>query len=107
MNVNLVDLDATVKSKDGRIMADLKKEDFEVREDGVAKKIELGLAAIFEMVLGAKTEIFLGPCVEYKPLAYKDTDTEVEKKQVSTETVMTKLVKAQTKTILAELLTIK
>ncbi len=41
MNVNLVDLDATVKSKDGRIMDGLKKEDFEVREDGTQKKIEL------------------------------------------------------------------
>jgi Ca-activated chloride channel family protein len=34
-------LDATVKTKDGQIMATLKKEDFEVREDGIAKKIEL------------------------------------------------------------------
>jgi VWFA-related protein len=41
MNVNLVDLDATVKTKDGRIMDGLKKEDFEVREDGAVKKIEL------------------------------------------------------------------
>ena len=41
VNVNLVVLDATVKTKDGQIMATLKKEDFEVREDGIAKKIEL------------------------------------------------------------------
>src|ERR1700676_5008621 len=41
VDVNLVVLDATVKTKDGQIMANLKKEDFEVREDGVAKKIEL------------------------------------------------------------------
>ena len=41
VSVNLVDLDATVKNKSGQIMADLKKEDFEVREDGVAKKLEL------------------------------------------------------------------
>jgi len=41
VDVNLVVLDATVKTKDGQIMGDLKKEDFEVREDGVAKKIEL------------------------------------------------------------------
>jgi Ca-activated chloride channel family protein len=39
--VNLVVLDATVKNKDGQIMDSLKKEDFAVREDGVAKKIEL------------------------------------------------------------------
>src|ERR1700676_1473805 len=41
VEVNLVVLDATVKTKDGQIMGDLKKENFEVREDGVAKKIEL------------------------------------------------------------------
>jgi VWFA-related protein len=41
LDVNLVVLDATVKTKDGQIMADLKKGDFEVREDGIAKKIEL------------------------------------------------------------------
>jgi Ca-activated chloride channel family protein len=41
VNVNLVALDATVKSKNGQIMSDLKKEDFEVREDGIAKKIDL------------------------------------------------------------------
>src|SRR3984893_5020752 len=41
VDVNLVVLDATVKTKDGQIMANLKKEDFEVREDGIAKKIEL------------------------------------------------------------------
>jgi Ca-activated chloride channel homolog len=41
VDVNLVVLDATVKTKAGQIMSDLKKEDFEVREDGVAKKVEL------------------------------------------------------------------
>jgi Ca-activated chloride channel family protein len=41
VSVNLVLLDATVKSKDGRIMADLKKDDFEIREDGVAQKLEI------------------------------------------------------------------
>jgi VWFA-related protein len=41
VDVNLVVLDATVKTKAGQIMGDLKKEDFEVREDGIAKKIEL------------------------------------------------------------------
>src|ERR1700682_2256944 len=41
VDVTLVVLDATVKTKDGQIMATLKKEDFEVREDGIAKKIEL------------------------------------------------------------------
>src|ERR1700686_1669602 len=41
VDVNLVVLDATVKTKAGQIMDSLKKEDFEVREDGIAKKIEL------------------------------------------------------------------
>ena len=38
VGVNLVLLDATVKNKTGQIMADLKKEDFEVREDGAVAK---------------------------------------------------------------------
>jgi Ca-activated chloride channel family protein len=41
VNVNLVLLDATVKTKAGHIMADLKKDDFEVREDGVPQKLEI------------------------------------------------------------------
>jgi Ca-activated chloride channel family protein len=41
VSVNLVLLDATVKTKDGRIMGDLKKDDFEVREDGVPQKLEI------------------------------------------------------------------
>ena len=40
VGVNLVLVDATLKTKAGQIMADLKKEDFEVREDGVAQKLE-------------------------------------------------------------------
>ena len=39
--VNLVLMDATVKTKDGQIMANLKKDDFEVREDGVVQKIDV------------------------------------------------------------------
>src|SRR6202158_5731733 len=39
MNLGL--MDATVKTKDGQIMSNLKKEDFEVREDGVAQKVEI------------------------------------------------------------------
>lgn len=39
--VNLVLVDATVKAKDGQIMADLKKDDFEVREDGVQQKLDV------------------------------------------------------------------
>src|SRR4029077_21230646 len=41
VSVNLVLLDATVKTKAGRIMADLKKDDFEVREEGVPQKLEI------------------------------------------------------------------
>jgi Ca-activated chloride channel family protein len=41
VNVNLVMVDATVKSKDGEIIGDLKKDDFEVLEDGVAQKLEI------------------------------------------------------------------
>jgi len=41
VDVNLVMIDATVKTKGGQIMAGLKKDDFELREDGAAKKIEV------------------------------------------------------------------
>ena len=41
VSVNLVLLDATVKTKAGRIMSDLKKDDFEVREDGVPQRVEI------------------------------------------------------------------
>jgi Ca-activated chloride channel family protein len=41
VNVNLVIVDATVKNKSAQVLADLKKEDFELREDGVAQKIEI------------------------------------------------------------------
>jgi VWFA-related protein len=67
VNVNLVVLDATVKTKDGQIMDNLKKEDFEVREDGSAKKIELfsrdELPLRVALVLDLSDSIgpFLGP----------------------------------------------
>jgi Ca-activated chloride channel family protein len=41
VDVSLVMLDATVKNKAGQIMGDLKKEDFEVREDGVKQNVAL------------------------------------------------------------------
>ena len=41
VDVSLVMLDATVKNKAGQIMGDLKKEDFEVREDGTKQNIAL------------------------------------------------------------------
>src|ERR1700687_542044 len=67
VDVNLVVLDATVKAKDSPIMGDLKKENFEVREDGVAKKIELfsrdELPLNVALVLDLSDSIgpFLGP----------------------------------------------
>ena len=60
-------IDATVKTKAGQIMADLKKEDFEVREDGVAQKIALfsrdGLPLNVALVLDLSDSLgpFLGP----------------------------------------------
>ena len=65
--VNLVLVDATVKTKAGQIMADLKKDDFEVREDGVAQKIEIfnrdELPLDVALVLDLSDSIgpFLGP----------------------------------------------
>jgi Ca-activated chloride channel family protein len=65
--VNLVLIDATVKTKDGQIMSNLKKEDFEVREDGVAQKLEVfsrdELPLNVALVLDLSDSIgpFLGP----------------------------------------------
>src|SRR5271163_4031377 len=65
--VNLVLMDATVKTKSGQIMGDLKKEDFEIREDGVAQKIEVfsrdELPLNVALVLDLSDSIgpFLGP----------------------------------------------
>jgi len=39
VDVNLVMVDATVKTKEGQILSGLKKENFEVREDGAVQKI--------------------------------------------------------------------
>jgi Ca-activated chloride channel family protein len=67
VDVNLVVMDATVKTKDGQIMGDLKKVDFEVREDGIAKKVELfsrdELPLNVALVLDLSDSIgpFLGP----------------------------------------------
>jgi Ca-activated chloride channel family protein len=66
-NVNLVMVDATVKTKAGRIMPDLKKEDFELREDGVVQKLdvfsrdELPLNVALVLDLSDSIEPFLGP----------------------------------------------
>ena len=70
VNVNLVLVDATVKTKGGKIMSDLKKENFELREDGVAQKVEVfsrdELPLNVALVLDLSDSIgpFLGPLRE-------------------------------------------
>jgi Ca-activated chloride channel family protein len=67
VDVNLVMLDATVKTKAGKIIGDLKKEDFELREDGVTQKLEVfsrdELPLNVALVLDLSDSIgpFLGP----------------------------------------------
>src|SRR5271163_2819259 len=67
VGVNLVLIDATVKTKTGQIMDDLKKEDFEVREDGKPQKIDVfsrdALPLNVALVLDLSDSIgpFLGP----------------------------------------------
>jgi Ca-activated chloride channel family protein len=67
VEVNLVLVDATVKTKAGQIMADLKKDDFELREDGVAQKIqifsrdEIPLHVALVLDLSDSIGPFLGP----------------------------------------------
>ena len=75
VNVNLVLMDATVKSKDGQIMANLKKDDFEVREDGVVQKLdvfnrdELPLNVALVLDLSDSIEPFLAPLREAATIA--------------------------------------
>src|ERR1700676_4020959 len=67
VGVNLVLVDATVKTKAGQIMADLKRENFEVREDGAEQKLEIfsrdELPLEVALVLDLSDSIgpFLGP----------------------------------------------
>src|SRR5258707_5359880 len=66
-SVNLVMVDATVKTKSGNIMGDLKKENFELREDGVEQNVqifgrdELPLNVALVLDLSDSIEPFLGP----------------------------------------------
>jgi len=67
VNVNLVLVDATVKNKSGQILSDLKQENFELHEDGVAQKIdifsrdELPLDVALVLDLSDSIGPFLGP----------------------------------------------
>lgn len=67
VDVNLVLLDATVKNKAGEIMSNLKKEDFQVREDGAVQKLdvfsrdELPLDVALVLDLSDSIGPFLGP----------------------------------------------
>src|SRR5579871_1853380 len=67
VDVNLVLLDATVKNKAGEIMANLKKDDFQVREDGATQKLdvfsrdELPLDVALVLDLSDSIGPFLGP----------------------------------------------
>src|SRR5580704_13341808 len=67
VDVNLVMVDATVKNKAGQIMANLKKDDFELREDGVPQKVaifsrdELPLTVALVLDLSDSIGPFLGP----------------------------------------------
>src|SRR5271163_5338987 len=67
VGVNLALVDATVKTKSGQIMDDLKKENFEVREDGVVQKLdvfsrdELPLNVALTLDLSDSIGPFLGP----------------------------------------------
>jgi Ca-activated chloride channel family protein len=65
--VNLVMVDATVKGKAGQIMDDLKREDFQLREDGVEQNVqifsrdELPLNVALVLDLSDSIGPFLGP----------------------------------------------
>ncbi len=67
VDVNLVMVDATVKTKAGEIIPNLKKDDFELREDGVVQKIdvfsrdELPLNVALVLDLSDSIGPFLGP----------------------------------------------
>jgi Ca-activated chloride channel homolog len=96
VGVNLVLVDATVKTKTGQIMDDLKKENFEVREDGVVQKLdvfsrdELPLNVALTLDLSDSIGPFLGPLRDAAntALASLKADDEVALFTFSTEAEM-------------------
>ena len=84
LNVSLVLMDATVKTKAGQIMGELKIEDFEVREDGVRQKLEIfsrdELPLNVALVLDLSDSIgpFLGPLRDAANTALSVLKTEDE-----------------------------
>jgi Ca-activated chloride channel homolog len=96
VDVNLVLVDATVKTKDGQIMSNLKKEDFEVREDGAVQKLdvfsrdELQLNVALVLDLSDSIGPFLGPLRDAATvaLAALKPDDEVALFTFSTEAEM-------------------
>lgn len=70
VDVKLVLMDATVKTKNGQIMSELKKDDFEIREDGVSQKVdvfsrdEIPLNVALVLDLSDSIGPFLGPLRE-------------------------------------------
>src|SRR5579862_1967886 len=94
--VNLVMVDATVKTKAGQILGDLKKEDFDVREDGSVQKLDIfcryELPVNVALVLDLSDSIgpFLGPLRDAATvaLAALKPDDEVALFTFSTEAEM-------------------
>src|ERR1700685_3025680 len=88
VDVNLVLVDATVKTKAGRIMADLKKDDFELREDGVTQKLEVfsrdELPLNVALVLDLSDSIgpFLGPLRDAATIALGALKSRSEERRV-------------------------
>ena len=84
VDVNLVLLDATVKTKSGQIMGDLKQDAFEIREDNVPQKIdifnrdELPLSVALVLDLSDSIGPFLGPLRDAANAALRPLSPKIE-----------------------------
>src|SRR5579863_3794389 len=115
VDVNLVLVDATVKAKDGQIMANLKKDDFEVREDGVVQKLEIfsrdELQLNVALVLDLSDSIgpFLGPLRDAATIALASLkpDDEVALFTFSTDAEMRLALTKDKKKIADQIITFK